>query len=360
MALLLVLLTISVAFANGANDVSKGVATLVGAGLASERRAILWGTVWTALGVGAALFVSQGLIAVFSGRGLLAAPPTTLAWPAAIAVAVIGWLVFATRAGLPVSTTHALVGGIVGAGAVAGGLSGINWLKVLNTAGLPLLVSPLISFALVFSVLPVMRQAFRRLGRYCVCVERRELAFAPAVTSAAITLGPELHVIAGEDCPPEVLTRVNALDSMHWLSAGLISFARGLNDAPKILALGLVAGASLGLAQAPLMALVGAAMAMGSYVAGRRVTDTLGTRITPMSGPEALTANTVTSMLVGLASSFGMPVSTTHVATGTVIAVGLHRHAVRRRLVRHMLLAWVVTVPFSAALAAGAYMLLAR
>lgn len=69
MAPLLILLTLSVAFANGANDVSKGVATLVGAGLSSERRAMAWGTAWTLLGVAGAMYASQGMIAMFSGKG---------------------------------------------------------------------------------------------------------------------------------------------------------------------------------------------------------------------------------------------------------------------------------------------------
>jgi PiT family inorganic phosphate transporter len=96
-------------------------------------------------------------------------------------------------------------------------------------------------------------------------------------------------------------------------------------------------------------------MGAGSWYAGRRVTATLGTRITPMSGPEALTANAVTSGLVGIASSFGMPVSTTHVSSGTVIAIGMHRRELRWNLVNELLLAWLVTVPIAAVLAAAVY-----
>ncbi|MDX2120106.1 MAG: inorganic phosphate transporter [Gemmatimonadota bacterium] len=355
MALSLILLTLGLAFANGANDVSKGVATLVGAGLTSERRAMAWGTAWTLLGVTAAMYASQGLIQMFSGKGLLEAPPLTLAWPAAAAAGVIGWLVLATRAGLPVSTTHALVGAIVGAGLVAAGPNGVRWGALSHSVAIPLLLSPVLSLAVVFGTLPPVTGLFRRLSGYCVCVERT--AMVPAV----VGLGPRppmergLHLIAGEACPPQVMTRLNALDSLHWLTAGLTSFARGMNDAPKIVALGLAAGTTLGLGASPMLALVAAAMGAGSYLAGRRVTGTLATTVTPMTGPEALTANGATSILVGLASLFGMPVSTTHVSTGTVIAIGLHRREVRWRVVGEMLLAWLVTLPVAAAFAAATY-----
>ena len=355
MALLLIALTLGVAFANGANDVSKGIATLVGAGLAGERRAILWGAGWTVLGVVAAMLFARGLVATFSGRGILAAPPAGLVWPAAVAVGVVGWLVFATRVGLPVSTTHALVGAILGTGIAAGGVEGVIWGGVVTKVGLPLLVSPFLSLALVFGLLPAAAVGFRRLGRYCVCLEKHVLVLAPVRPGGAVTAVREFRVVAAADCPPTVLSRVNALDSMHWLSAGFTSFARGLNDSPKILALGLVAGAGLGLTPNSLLTLVAGAMGAGSWYAGRRVTATLATRVTPMSGPEALTANAVTSALVGVASNFGWPVSTTHVAAGTVMAIGIHRRELHWELVREMLLAWLVTVPITAVLAGAVY-----
>src|SRR3989442_1906075 len=94
-AALLVALTLVVAFANGANDVSKGVATLVGSGVTDYRRAILWGTVWTVAGGVAAAFASQGLVAVFSGNGVLPTPPVRPAFLVAVTTVAIGWLVLA-------------------------------------------------------------------------------------------------------------------------------------------------------------------------------------------------------------------------------------------------------------------------
>jgi PiT family inorganic phosphate transporter len=306
------------------------------------------------------MLVSQGLVATFSGRGILIDPPAGLVWPAAVAIGVIAWLALATRAALPVSTTHALVGALLGAGIVAGGASGVIWTGVAGKVGLPLLFSPLLSLVFVFGLLPAANVAFRRLGTYCVCLEKREQVLATVGPTGTLRTGPAFHVLAASDCPPRVLTRVNALDSLHWLSAGLTSFARGLNDSPKILALGLVAGAGVGLGANSLLALVAGAMGAGSWYAGRRVTGTLATGITPMSGPEALTANAVTSGLVSLASNLGWPVSTTHVSTGTVIAVGLRRRELQGKLMREMLLAWLVTVPVAALVAAAAFAVMAR
>ena len=359
MAGLVLVLMLGVAFANGANDVSKGVATLAGSGLASDRQAIAWGTAWTVAGALAAVFVAQGLIALFSGDGILPASPDGTAFLAAVTIGALGWLAIATRTGLPVSTTHALLGGLVGVGLATEGLAGVGWGVVANKAALPLAASPLLSLALVFAVFPAASLGFRRLNRYCVCVERHETVAATAGAAARVMAAPELRVVASADCPPEVVTRVNALDSLHWLSAGLVSFARGLNDAPKVLGLGILAGALLGIGAMPLAALVAIAMGAGSLLAGQRVTRTLARRVTRIAPDDGFAANLVTSLLVGVASTVAAPVSTTHVSTGAIVGIGMHRREVRWRLLREILLAWLVTLPVAAALAALAYGLLA-
>lgn len=359
-ASLLILLTLSVACANGANDVSKGIATLVGAGVTSHRRAILWGTVWTVAGGVAAAFASQGLVAVFSGKGVLAVAPTGHAFLMAIAVGATAWLVVATRTGMPVSTTHALVGGLVGAGVAAQGVAGVQWAVVATKTAIPLAVSPLVALALMIGTYPLIRLAFRRLNRYCVCVERQEAMILGAGSAAALTGGSSLRVIAGADCPSAVVARVNAMDSMHWLTSGATSFFRGMNDTPKILALGAIAAAATGLAAEGLYVLVALAMGAGSYVAGRRVTDTLAGRVTTIAHDDGFAANLVTSALVGLASFYALPVSTTHVSTGAIMGVGVRKRDVRWRMVRDMLLAWVVTLPVAGIIAGLAYVAFSR
>ena len=358
-AAFLILLTLVVAFANGGNDVSKGIATLVGAGVTDLRRALYWGTAWTVAGGIAAAFASQGLVAVFSGNGLLAAPPTGPALLAAIAAGAIGWLIIATRTGMPVSTTHALVGGLVGAALAAPGIGGVNWVVVVKKTALPLAVSPMLSLVLMMVVFPLIGLAFRRFNRYCVCVERTAPVVA-AAGAAAVAQGWSLHVIAAADCPPQVVARINAMSSLHWLSAGCTSFFRGLNDTPKILAIGVAAAATGGIGAHWFFALVALAMGAGSYVAGRRVTETLAAKVTRISPDDGFAGNLVTAALVGLASFLALPVSTTHVSSGAILGIGLHRKDVRWRVVRDIGLAWVVTLPVAGTIAGMAYAAIRR
>ena len=136
------------AYANGANDNFKGVATLLGSHTTSYRRALIWATVTTALGSVTALALARGLLEAFRGKGLV--PPEVVADPSfsmAVALAAGATVLLATRLGLPVSTTHALIGGLVGAGLLASpdGLAGS---KLLRGFVLPLLASPLLAIGL--------------------------------------------------------------------------------------------------------------------------------------------------------------------------------------------------------------------
>lgn len=352
MTVALLALMLVVAFANGANDVSKGIATLAGAGVTSTRRAIAWGTLWTVVGGMTAALVSGGLVAFFSGRGLLQVLPESPAFLFAVATGAIGWLVVATASGLPVSTTHALVGALVGTGIMADGATGIRWDALASRVVLPLALSPIVAVLLMMVTLPVIGLVSRRLRPYCVCLERSEPVIMSGGGAAVLADGAGLRVIGGNDCPPAVVARVNAIDSLHWLTAGTTSFFRGMNDAPKVLGLGAAAGAALGVSQSWLFALVAAAMGAGSVAAGSRVTDTLAGRVTRMNHNDGFAGNLVTSGLVAAASVLALPVSTTHVSTGAIIGLGLGRRSVHWRRVIGLLLAWVVTLP-AAGLVAG-------
>lgn len=351
----LVVFTLALAAANGANDVSKGIATLVGSGVTNYRGAVIWGSLCTLVGAVVAAFASQALVATFSGKGLLAQPVSSLQFLLAIACGAVGWLVIATRLGLPVSTTHSLAGALIGTAVFASGVQGVIWSAVLGRVALPLLVSPLLSMAILFLVLPLIRPLVAKVERYCVCLEQKE-----AVTPEGVMFRDPLGSIeVGNSCTTAV-ARVSAIDTLHWISSGATSFFRGVNDAPKILALGIAAGAILGVRSGALYALVAVAMGAGSLVAGFRVTRTLAEKITPIGAANGFAANAVTSVLVGLASSFALPVSTTHVSSGAIIGVGISEggRAVRWKTVREMLLAWIVTLPASAILAGTAYALM--
>src|SRR6266511_4111078 len=171
--LMLVGLAGLLAWANGANDVSKGIATLVGSGVSSFRSAVLWGALWTVAGGLVAAFASQGLVATFSGKGFLASAVPGPAFLSAVAAGAIVWVFLASKTGLPVSTTHAIAGALAGAGIVAQGALRLDWSFVAERVALPLALSPLFSVALVYAIFPLLRRGVSRVETYCVCIERR-------------------------------------------------------------------------------------------------------------------------------------------------------------------------------------------
>ena len=192
-AIVLTLFVLALAYANGANDVSKGVGTLVGSGLANYRTGLTWGTAWTTPGGFVAVSISVGLITTFS-TGLLAAPPADLIrFLGAVAVGAFGWVIFASRTALPVSTTHAMAGTLVGAGIASAGLAGVRWPVLLSTVALPLLVSPLLSAAIAFAVQRLGGDRLSRGARYCVRLERFEPEVVPVVGGPQPFEGPHSH-----------------------------------------------------------------------------------------------------------------------------------------------------------------------
>lgn len=312
---LLVVAVGCVAFTNGANANFKGVASLYGSGTTSLRTAALWGTATTFAGSIAAVFLAGGLLAVFSGRGVV--PDALVAAPEfACAVAIGGACTsfLATRFGFPVSTTHALVGALLGAG-LAG--SGAVQVAALGKAFvLPLLFSPVVAAAAGAVVYLLLK---------------------------AVRLAPD-H-------------RTPTLDALHFLSTGAASFARGLNDTPKMAALLL---AVPGLEPVWGFLLVAGLIAVGGLLDIDRVAETLGKKLTGMNPGQGFAASLVTAGLVTTASLHGLPVSTTHVSVGSLIGMGAVTQQARWRTAGGVLLAWVSTVPCGAAIAAVAYLLIAR
>src|SRR3989449_5378795 len=156
------------------------------------------------------------------------------------------------------------------------------------------------------------------------------------------------------------------LDTIHWISSGLTSLARGVNDAPKILAMLLLGGtvAAWPSDTMKVAAFAGAALAMGlgGFIGGYRVTEVLAEKVTRMDHVEGISANLTTSSLVLVTATMGLPVSTTHVSSSAIIGIGLLKglRAVRWATVRDMVLAWLVTLPVSALLAGLAYVVLSR
>jgi PiT family inorganic phosphate transporter len=306
----LVLAVCCVAFTNGANANFKGVATLYGSGTTSLRTAGIWGTLTTFAGSIAALFLASELLTTFSGRGLvpdeLAKSPEFLC---AVAVGAAATSFLATRLGFPVSTTHAIVGALVGAGLAANGA--VNFAALDFLFVYPLLFSPIVA------------------------------ALLGAATYLALK---RVHLAPDHRTP--------TLDALHFFSAGAASFARGLNDTPKIAApLLVVPGLDVHWA----FFLVAAAIALGGCLDIRNVAETLGRKVTGMNPGQGFAACLVTSALVTTASLHGLPVSTTHVSVGALIGMGAATGRAHWRKGVEILLAWICTVPCGAVLAAAAF-----
>lgn len=349
-----------IAAVNGANDVSKGIATLAGGHVTNYRKAILWGAIWTTVGSIASFGFAKAMVSTF-GKGLLAASvnPT---YQAAIATLLGAALCvgIATRLKLPVSTTHAIVGSIAGVAIVAYGLSGMRWNVLLAKVALPLLLSPLASLIVTRLALGAWKYLSPQPELDCVCAE----VLAQPVALAAVEAGASFEI----DSLPNVTVSVcrerdliasapNTLavtvNGFHWLTSAATSFARGLNDAPKMVALLLSASAltgarSVGSLWAFLVIATG--ILVGSAIAGRGVTAVLGEGITRMDHRQAFVANLITAALVGPGAAFGLPMSTTHVASGAIagIGIGSDRAEVNWRTLKGIALAWILTIPAAA------------
>ena len=358
------------AFANGTNDVSKAIATLVGSGVTTYRNAIAWGTLWTMAGAGAAAFLATAMVKTFSSGFLRA----DLLIPSALAPSILSgallWVLLASRTGLPVSTTHALIGSLIGASLLAFGSHGLIWTTVSNKIALPLLLSPFLSLALSFVVHPLIGLVAGRWEGTCVCImpSHRALVSIDAGGGTrtwfqAKSIGIPVAAVPSQCDRARLSGLIIGLDSIHWLSSGLTSLARGINDAPKIAAMLLLGSTAVWpntALQITAFASVAIAMGVGSYWGGRRVTEMLAERVTKMNHVEGLSANLVTSSLVLLSGTLGLPVSTTHVSSSAIIGIGLRKgiRGVGWSTVRDMVLAWIVTLPATALLAVLSYWIL--
>lgn len=308
---LLIVTALAVAYANGANANFKGVASLFGSGTTTYSTAVKWAAVTTAAGCVTALLLPSTLIQAFSGKGLV--PQTLIEQPTFLLSVGAGAALanlLATRLGFPVSTTHMLIGALLGSG-LAARPDEVQFAKLWENFARPLLLAPVLALA---------------LGSVLFLVLRR------------------LHLA------PDHRTRT--LDALHFLSAGAVSFSRGLNDTPKMAAL-IIGVAGLGAQPAQLLVML--AMACGGLISARQVADTLAHKITGMNPGQGFAANLATALLTTTASLHGLPVSTTHVSVGALLGIGVTTRQARWRTIIPVLLAWIITLPTSALLAALIY-----
>jgi PiT family inorganic phosphate transporter len=305
-------------FTNGFHDTANAVATSIATRALPPRAAVLLSAALNVAGAFLSLKVATTI-----AKGIVDSSHVTLQLVSAALLGAIAWNVITWLFGLPSSSSHALIGGLVGAAVVANGSGAVEWSGVLSKVVIPAL-------------------------------------FAPVVCGALSALSTWIAYRSVRDVPPETGRSGYRLGQIG--SASLVSLAHGTNDAQKtmgVITLALVAHGSLphhGL-HVPYWVIgsAAAAMGLGTYAGGWRIIRTLGHRITDVQPPQGFSAETSAGAVILASSFFGYPLSTTHVVGGGVLGAGLGRRAwVRWGIAGQILVAWVMTLPAAAGCAAAA------
>jgi inorganic phosphate transporter, PiT family len=335
LTILISLAVILLAYSNGANDNFKGTATLWGSGTLTYKKAVILATTATAAGSLASFFFASSLVKNFSGKGLV--PDAVVGSPMFILAVALGaglTVLAATKIGFPISTTHGLVGALVGAGYIAAA-GAVDISKLGKTFFTPLVLSPILAVAVSALLYFVFKQIRKSLK-----INQEEIIFPNGQTK--------------EEYVGEVMS-INAqqvVNGLHYVSAATVCFARALNDTPKMA--GLLIVASL-FAPSVNILILAAAMALGGILSARKVAETMSQKITKLNHGQGFSANLTTSILVILASTQGLPVSTTHVSVGSLVGIGLVNGKADLSQIGKIVLSWLLTLPIAAGLAALAY-----
>jgi inorganic phosphate transporter, PiT family len=307
-------------FTNGFHDTANAVATSVSTRAISPRAAVAVAAIANLLGafitVAVAKTIAKGII-----DGQLATMQTLLA----ALIGAIAWNLVTWRLGLPSSSSHALIGGLVGAALVQSGTSGVQWHGLAHKVILPALLAPVIAFAAAFALLLAIYWVFQ--------------AIRPSVANRGFRLGQ--------------------LFTGTW-----VAFVHGSNDAQKtmgVIALALVLHdhGSVDALTVPNWVKIAAGMAIaaGTYVGGWRIMRTLGQGIFKLEPESGFAAQAASGATIYAATKYGYPLSTTHVVSGAITGAGATTRlsAVRWGIAGRIAFAWVLTIPAAAATAALLY-----
>jgi len=308
-------------FLNGLHDAANSIATIVSTRVLRPQYAVLWAAFFNFIA-----FLFFGLhVAQTLGTGIVDAGIVDPQVILSALVGAIAWNIATWVFGIPSSSSHALIGGLVGAGITKAGPSVVVWSGLGKTVA-AIVLSPLLGFVLALLLVLVVSWAFVRATPFGVDRTFRWLQF---------------------------------------VSASLYSLGHGGNDAQKtmgIIAVLLYAQGHLGSEfHVPLWVVLScqAAMALGTLSGGWRIVHTMGSRITRLNPMQGFCAETGGAITLFLATWLGVPVSTTHTITGAIIGVGAARRAsaVRWGVAGNIVIAWVVTLPAAGGIAAGCYAL---
>jgi PiT family inorganic phosphate transporter len=308
-------------FLNGLHDAANSIATIVSTRVLPARYAVIWAAffnfvAFTVFGLHVAQTVGKGIIqpGIVSDAVIFGALGGAITWN------VVTWI-----AGIPSSSSHALIGGLLGAGVAKAGLKPVVWDGVVKTA-LGIVVSPAMGFLLALVLVLMVSWLF--------------VKSTPGVADKTFR-------------------------KLQFVSASLYSLGHGGNDAQKtmgIIAVLLYAHGQLqGAFHVPLWVVLSCqgAMALGTLFGGWRIVHTMGSRITRLTPQQGFCAETGGAITLFLATYIGVPVSTTHTITGAIVGVGAARRvsAVRWNVATGIVWAWVITMPVAGALGAAFYFL---
>ncbi|UCD78052.1 MAG: inorganic phosphate transporter [Desulfobacterales bacterium] len=372
----------------GANDVANSMASAVGAKAITIRQAIFIAGILNVIGavfIGAHVTntIRKGIVST----EIMADPHVALMGALSALLAAALWVSFATWKSLPVSTTHSIVGAMIGFGVMAGGFSVINWAK-LAAVVLSWVISPIFSLIIAFVMFKVIvkiilsqKESFTNalklspifIGLAAFVVVLSFLFKTPlgkklsietwAASAIALILAVFLGYIGmrvlrhfidrdNSDGPEEVFRRIQIGTSCY------VALAQGANDVanaigPLAVIYFLVKSGNVG-AKVPvptfLLLFGGVGIAAGIAMAGHRVMDTIGTKITTLTNTRGFSVDFAAASTVLIASKLGLPVSTTHAAVGGVLGVGLAGgiEAINMGIVFQIMLYWILTVPAAA------------
>ena len=317
----LVLVALAFDFLNGLNDTANSIATLVSTRMLRPRYAVLWAAFFNFI----AFLIFGVHVARTVGVGIVSAGVMDAHVIFGALIGAICWQLTTWAAGIPSSSSHALIGGLVGAGVSKAGIAAIEWPGLLTTAA-AIVLSPTFGFLLA-------------------------LLLVLSVSWAFVRANPR-----------------NTEGIFRWLqfgAASLISLGHGGNDAQKtmgIIAVLLFSQGALGSQfYVPFWVVVTcqAAMGLGTLIGGWRIVHTVGSKITRLTPVQGTCASAGGAIMLFVATYLGIPVSTTHTITGSVIGVGAARKvsAVRWNIATNIVMAWIITLPASALVAALVYWL---
>jgi len=313
---LVIITALAFDFTNGFHDTANAMATSIATGALPPKVAVALSAVLNVVGAFLSLAVANTI-----ANGIVDQKAITLPIIFGGLVGAIVWNVATWYLGLPSSSSHALIGGVVGATAIAAGWSSVKGQGLVSKVVVPALVSPLIA-----------------------------MLVAGVGTFLAYRITHRTH--AG--------TRDRGFRIGQIASASLVSLAHGTNDAQKtmgVITMALVADGTINArAGVPTWVIIAcaAAIAAGTYLGGWRIIRTLGTRLVEVESPQGFAAESAAGTVLLVSSHFGYPLSTTHVASGAVLGSGVGKHlaTVRWSLAARMLVGWLVTVPAAALIGA--------